>query len=279
MKFNLSVLIDNTAASIRGLAAEWGLSIYIESDGKSCVFDTGASPMLVRNAAVLDIDLGDIDVVALSHGHWDHTGGLVALAQLHQGAGSDLMLHTHPDAWLDRYAGTLPGNVRSLSTLCTRAVCAESFTINDMADPQEILPGITLTGFIPRNHPLEDTGIASFLDAALRIPDPLRDDQALVIDGAEGLTVVLGCCHAGLINTIEYVKELFPGRSVHRILGGLHLHSASRERLEATASYITSLDIREVYAGHCTGWHAANFLFATCGTTIHPMFAGLSIGN
>jgi 7,8-dihydropterin-6-yl-methyl-4-(beta-D-ribofuranosyl)aminobenzene 5'-phosphate synthase len=119
--------------------------------------------------------------------------------------------------------------------------------------PTEVLEGIFVTGEIPRRNTFEDTGGRFFLDATCARPDPLLDDQALFFDTTEGLVVLLGCGHAGVVNTLEYVQRLTGGRPIHAILGGLHLLTASPERMEKTIAAFRRLDIQRQAPAHCTG--------------------------
>jgi 7,8-dihydropterin-6-yl-methyl-4-(beta-D-ribofuranosyl)aminobenzene 5'-phosphate synthase len=119
--------------------------------------------------------------------------------------------------------------------------------------PTEVLDGIFVTGEIPRQNTFEDTGGLFFRDAAGAQPDPLLDDQALYFDTQEGLVVLLGCAHSGVVNTLEYIHHLTGGRPIHTLLGGLHLLMASPERMEKTIAAFRRLDIHRLAPAHCTG--------------------------
>jgi 7,8-dihydropterin-6-yl-methyl-4-(beta-D-ribofuranosyl)aminobenzene 5'-phosphate synthase len=118
------------------------------------------------------------------------------------------------------------------------------------------LEGIFVTGEIPRQNAFENTGGRFFLDAACTRPDPLLDDQALFFDTADGLVVLLGCGHAGVVNTLDYVQRLTDGRPIHTILGGLHLGTASPERIGKTIAAFRRWDLRQLSPCHCTGMSA-----------------------
>ena len=124
-----------------------------------------------------------------------------------------------------------------------------------------IADGVTLTGPIPRVASLEDTGGRFFLDAACTRPDPLTDDQALVLEADRGLIVVLGCGHAGIISTLRYVKELTGGRAIAAVLGGMHLINASAKRIEMTIRELRQLKVQCLAFAHCTGMAATAALW------------------
>lgn len=119
--------------------------------------------------------------------------------------------------------------------------------------PAEIVDGIFVTGEIPRRNNFEDTGGRFFLDEACRQPDPLPDDQALFFDTHKGLVVVLGCGHAGVINTLEHIRTITNNRAVRAVIGGLHLLNASPERINKTLEALRQWDISQIIPGHCTG--------------------------
>jgi len=121
------------------------------------------------------------------------------------------------------------------------------------AKPTEVVDGIFVTGEIPRQNAFEDTGGSFFLDAACARPDTLLDDQALCFDSTEGLVVLLGCAHSGVVNTLEHVRDLAGGRPIHTVLGGMHLHAASPERMEKTIAAFRRLGVQRLAPAHCTG--------------------------
>jgi 7,8-dihydropterin-6-yl-methyl-4-(beta-D-ribofuranosyl)aminobenzene 5'-phosphate synthase len=123
--------------------------------------------------------------------------------------------------------------------------------------PAEILPGVWATRAIPRKSALEDAGGPFYLDPECIRPDVLQDDQALVLEARNGLVVVLGCAHAGVINTLDYVAQLFPGRPMGMVLGGMHLAQAPRARLVHTVEAIRRHNVARIGPAHCTGLAAS----------------------
>jgi len=123
--------------------------------------------------------------------------------------------------------------------------------------PTEIAPGVLITGPIPRITDFEDTGGPFFLDSKAKVLDPMLDDQAMIIDSADGLIVLCGCAHAGVVNTLRYIEQLTGQKKIHAILGGLHLQNVSEERINRTLDALRSYQIQQIGLAHCTGASAA----------------------
>ncbi len=248
----ITVLVENTATG-RGLLGEHGLSYLIEVDEFRLLFDTGQGLTLRHNAKALGISLQNLNAIALSHGHYDHTGGLAVLDFLPE---TDLFLH--PDALKFKYSprGEIGCPVKDKETLKTR-VRRLVWTEN----PTEIIPGVSLTGVIPRHHPLEDTGGGFWQNPTGTLADSLLDDQALFLETPLGLAVVLGCAHAGVINTLDYIAHLTGQQKIYAVIGGMHLLHATSDRLQATLEALAKYDVQLLGANHCTGMAATAFLW------------------
>jgi 7,8-dihydropterin-6-yl-methyl-4-(beta-D-ribofuranosyl)aminobenzene 5'-phosphate synthase len=252
----ISVLADNQAAD--GLVAEHGLSFLIETESARVLFDTGQGTALVPNAARLGIELGGIDHLVLSHGHYDHTGGVLPVLQ----RSPQISVHLHPAAGRLRY-GLVAGEVRPIhmprSTL-TALVSLPSGAIHHVSLAGQIAPGIGVTGFIPRETTFEDTGGPFYLDPEGWRPDPLEDDQALYLDMTAGLVVCVGCGHAGLVNTLRWALRSSGARRIRAVLGGFHLAAASEWRLQQTGAAMRAMAPDIVVPCHCTGERAVTAL-------------------
>jgi 7,8-dihydropterin-6-yl-methyl-4-(beta-D-ribofuranosyl)aminobenzene 5'-phosphate synthase len=250
----ITVLVNNIMPA--GLIAEHGLSFWLEYAGKHILFDTGQTDALTKNAERLDIDLSKTDGVVLSHGHYDHTGGLEAVLALAPNAA----VYLHPAAPKVRYScppAKTPKDISMPPEACQKI--AEQVSKGNVvytAKPETICPGVTVTGTIPRITDYEDTGGPFYLDKDGTTFDPLEDDQALIITTAKGLVVILGCAHAGVINTLEYVTAL-NRRPVYALLGGTHLRAASKERMQKTFDALENHTIQKIAPCHCTGDDAA----------------------
>jgi 7,8-dihydropterin-6-yl-methyl-4-(beta-D-ribofuranosyl)aminobenzene 5'-phosphate synthase len=255
----ITVLVENTASG-RGLLAEHGLSFWIELGSRRILFDAGQSDILFHNASILGIDLRTAEALVLSHGHYDHVGGLKKALELAPG----VQVYLHPRALEAKFAcrseqSRSIGMEREMPQVLDRRIRdgLGSFTTG----PVEIFPGVWATGEIPRRSALEDTGGPFYLDPSGTRPDELWDDQALVLETPDSLVVILGCAHAGVINTLDYIAELFPSRPIRTVLGGMHLGRASRARVAHTIMALCGHNVQRIGPPHCTGQEASDGLW------------------
>jgi 7,8-dihydropterin-6-yl-methyl-4-(beta-D-ribofuranosyl)aminobenzene 5'-phosphate synthase len=272
---SLSVLVDNTATE--GLSSEHGLSFWIEYNGKRVLFDTGQSDLVVQNAEKLNIDLSQTDAIILSHGHYDHTGGLKAVLDKAPNA----VIYLHPDAPKIRYSrkhGKPPRQISMPQECCQslsdavpkgKVVCTEK--------PERIYPGVMTTSTIPRMMKYEDTGGAFYTDSECTIADEITDDQALLIETPQGLVVILGCAHSGVVNTLHYAAKLTGQDHIYAIIGGMHLLNASDERIEKTIEMLKEYDLQKIGLAHCTGDKAAEKMMVAFPKQCFNCFAGSRI--
>jgi len=244
------MLVENSVAG-RSVRAEHGLSYFIRTGRHCLLFDTGQSELLRDNAREIGISLEAVECIALSHGHYDHAGGLSAVRTLAPGA----RLFLHPAALAPRFAGNPDGTSRAVGIPepSLHAIQNAGERVVWTTRPTELVDGVFVTGEIPRQTSYEDTGGAFFLDEVCTQRDPLVDDQALFFDTQEGTVVLLGCAHAGVVNTLSYIRHLTGGRPIHTVLGGMHLLYADANRIERTFAAFRELDIRQLGPAHCTG--------------------------
>ena len=259
-------LVDTLAGP--GYMSEFGLSLFIEASGRRILFDTGASEALVPNAARMGVDLNSITDIVLSHGHYDHTGGLAKLVPpphtpAYVGRGiTEPCWSLHDDGTKHRI--TMPHESQAVLTKC-RVHEIDAFT--------EIHPGMFLTGPIPRESG-EDCGGHFFSDESCMTPNLIPEEQALLL--ASGV-LITGCCHAGIINTVEACRKAFSDIAIRTIIGGLHLWHASEERLERTAAYLASLNLDRLVLMHCTGENAVEYLRSRLKFEVAALSVGQSL--
>lgn len=252
-KLGITVLSEDTAGG-RGLLAEHGVAFWVKADSRCILFDTGQGMVISHNAEALGIDLSTADDVVISHGHYDHVGGLPDVLERLQKAN----LYVHPAAFEAKFAKAADGAGQPAGSPITDADAIRSRVADVVltTGPTQVTDGVWVTGEIPRRSGFEDTGGPFYLDEGCTVPDPLVDDQALYVESREGVVVLLGCAHAGLVNTLDYVAELAGCDRIHAVLGGMHLLNASEERIAASLKSLERYDVQHIGAAHCTGLRA-----------------------
>jgi 7,8-dihydropterin-6-yl-methyl-4-(beta-D-ribofuranosyl)aminobenzene 5'-phosphate synthase len=248
----IQILVDNSSVSDE-LERGHGFAAFVETEEGSLLFDTGPDARVMRNAERLGVDWSTVQGIVLSHGHYDHTGGLVDV--MAATAGQEAPVFMHPAALRSRYSireGETPRWI-GITDSAARALEQHKGRVRLVEDPREVLPGVWASGEIPRRTDFEDVGGPFFLDADRSIPDGIPDDMALYLESGDELVVLVGCAHAGIVNSIEYARELLPGRAVTAVLGGMHLVHASPGRIERTRDYLRELPLRQLAPMHCSG--------------------------
>jgi 7,8-dihydropterin-6-yl-methyl-4-(beta-D-ribofuranosyl)aminobenzene 5'-phosphate synthase len=266
----ITILVDNKADD--GLVAEHGLSVWVEVAGRRLLFDTGQGPALAGNAGKLGVALLATDTLVLSHGHYDHTGGVPLVIENAPAA----QVYCHPAVTTQRYSirngAAKPIGMPESARSALERVLPER--LHWTTQPIEVAPGIGLTGPIPRLRDYEDVGGPFFVDGEGKHSDPIDDDLALWLRTDRGLVVVVGCSHAGVINTLKYAQRLSGASRIHAVLGGFHLGEASETRVSRTMGALMALGPDLIVPCHCTGELAVEKLRQTFGERVRLGSAG-----
>ena len=254
MTFRITILCDNTVGPLSGTLGEHGFAALVEHSQGALLFDTGQGGTLLPNARRMGKDLHKVETVVLSHGHYDHTGGLLPLLQ---GGGGKRLL-AHPGIFAPRYRVKDTGEAVSIGIPCSEEELRATGAHCDWSvEFREIAPHLALTGQIPRVTPFETGDQGIYLDREGVKVDTVPDDQSLVMISPKGLVLLLGCCHAGVINTIEAARRHTGVEQVYAIVGGTHLGFCIHEQLAATVKAMRSFGVKKICASHCTGFGAA----------------------
>jgi len=267
----ITILVDNTTSK-QNLLTEHGLSLWIEYGDKHILFDAGQSDILFHNAEILGVDLTRTDVIILSHGHYDHTGGLCAVLELAPRS----VIYIHPGTIKPKYS-CKELKVRSIGMPEAAKQAIKNHNVVWTEKPVQLCKGVTLTGQIPRRNCFEDVGGAFFVDENCHKKDSLLDDQAIFFETKQGLVVLLGCAHAGVVNTLDYVIKLTNRRNIYAIIGGMHLINANLTRIKNTIEAFKKYDIQKIMPLHCTGQEAAEKIKKTFGEKYVSSEAGAQI--
>jgi len=249
----LTVLVDNNTLIDRYFQSEPGLSLLIEDHGRTILFDCGYSDLFLKNALKMGLSLSDLEFVILSHGHMDHTWGLEALTRhfcelrLEGRPCPRPALVAHPAAFTSISLDDCP----EIGSLLEPGKLARHYDLMLDATPLTISERLLFLGEIPRRHKFELTdGIG--IKEGEKGTDRIMDDSALVYSGSEGLVIITGCSHAGICNIVDHAMALTGESRIADIIGGLHLLSPSRERLEGTVEYLRQVAPRALSPCHCT---------------------------
>lgn len=255
MSLRVTILCDNSVGPLSGTIGEHGYAALIEADdGEAVLFDTGQGFALLHNARRMGKDLARVKKVVISHGHYDHTGGLLPLLQEH-GAKT---VYGDERLFTPRYRIKDSGECIDIGIPFTREELEKNgATFALSADFRTIAPGIHLTGEVPRLTSYEKGDQGLFFDCTGQKPDTTPDDQSMIIETTNGLLVLLGCCHAGLINTLEHIAGLTGRRDFYAVIGGTHLGFSGREQLDRSIAALRKYGIRKLAVSHCTGFTAA----------------------
>ena len=280
MTSKITVVIDNSVpiGARAPFLAEHGLSMLLETGGERLLLDTGQSAAILHNLGLLGVAPSSIDLIAISHGHYDHTGGLYPLLQH---AAKAMPIYLHSDAFQARFS-VGHGSRKFVGIPYPQALLtALGADWQWVREPLELRPGVWLSGSVPRTTEFE-TGDARLVVAdattACDCQDALRDDMAFFVASERGLVVISGCTHAGLVNMVRYGLQVTGCTHLHGWIGGTHLGPVGKQQQEATIAALQGFEPDFVAANHCTGFammarlqqvFGERFIAAGVGTAIN----------
>ena len=250
----VTVLVDNNTIIDRYLLGEPGVSFYIREGGKNILFDVGYSDVFITNARKLGISLYDVDYLAISHGHLDHTWGLGPMIRMYSEAMIEKIgfrkpvLIAHPQTFESKYYGN-----EVIGSVISEKILGDFFDMSLKREPFWITEGLVFLGEIERTNSFENKkSIGKRVVQGIKEPDFLRDDTALVYKSDKGLVIITGCSHSGMCNIINYAKKVCNDDRIADVIGGLHLLNPEIETLELTKEFIRQAGVKKLHACHCT---------------------------
>jgi len=269
MSVEILILVDN-AAGDETLQAEHGLSMLISGPGQRVLFDAAATAeTLLANARALGAELGGLDAAIISHGHQDHTGGLVAVVE--QQPGLDIYVHS---AAFNRRWSDHPGRpLRDVS--CPHSIerlYQAGAAVHSVTHPERLADWLVVSG--PIGGPKHGRDIFVVRKAGEMVVDGFEDEMFLLARGQHGWVVVTGCCHRGLKNTLRTARFLARAEPLVALVGGLHLSHANPTELAEVVELLGEYGVVDVYPCHCTGARAMEFLHDSLPGHVHPLAAG-----
>jgi 7,8-dihydropterin-6-yl-methyl-4-(beta-D-ribofuranosyl)aminobenzene 5'-phosphate synthase len=276
MTLQLDIVCENTVGRPIPAYGEHGFACLLQTPAGRWLFDTGSGETLLTNLDALDLEVRNLDGIILSHGHYDHCGGLLKLLR----TTGPRRIYAHPGIFGERFWKgqheqrniSLPFSRAELEDAGAEFVLMQEFT--------ELAPGIHFSGQIPRIESLESGDphlVTRSVSGDAWAIDKFSDDAALAMETAKGLVILLGCAHAGLINTLEWFRYNLGDRRIHAIVGGTHLGPAGDEQFAATVAYLKKLEFDRLGVSHCTGQirsaqlyahFPSKVFFASVGTTL-----------
>lgn len=251
----LKVLMDNNTIIDRYFYGEPGVSYLIEDNDIRILFDMGYSDAFIKNAQKLNENLLNLDYLVVSHGHIDHTWGLVPLVQMYTEARIEGLKHkipsmvAHPEAFLYKeYKG-----VEEIGSILDQEKLGKHFKMELTRKPMWLTDNIVFLGEIERINDFENTEpLGSYQKDGVMHEDNLIDDSALACKTPEGLVIITGCSHAGICNIVEQAKRICGDDRVVDIIGGFHLLDPGKKQMDGTKDYFNSTKIKTAHACHCT---------------------------
>jgi 7,8-dihydropterin-6-yl-methyl-4-(beta-D-ribofuranosyl)aminobenzene 5'-phosphate synthase len=254
------------------------IRVFSEDKAHCVLFDTGISPNgVVENAERMGINLSEVECVVLSHGHYDHFGGLLSAVKAVNKA--DLPIIVHKNMFATRGSAGAKGTVRQYPEFPQAAQLSPTHLVSTKKPSLTADGMVCITGEIPRKTSFETgyTRHRAFVSGAWQ-PDPrIMDERAVAINiRGKGLVVLSGCAHAGIINTVTYAQQIMGTDKVYAVMGGFHLAGKEFEnRIQPTIEELKRINPELIVPSHCTGWKA----MCAIAKTLPEAFVWNSVGN
>ncbi|MFP4105121.1 MAG: MBL fold metallo-hydrolase [Phycisphaerae bacterium] len=269
MPCELTVLVENTALQPE-LACEHGLSMLLEAEGLRVLIDTGRSARApAGNAERLGVDLASVDATVLTHGHYDHSGGLPLLMERCDRP----VLYAHPNAFAQRWSDKPDQPRKDVSCPHSlQSLVDAGMRFRPVTEPTRLAEGLILSGPIGGDYSTPESFLIRSAGRLQR--DDFSDELCVLARGTDGWAVITGCCHRGVRNTLQAARALVQDEPLTALIGGLHLRSSSREEIAAQAELIRASGIARVFPCHCTGDHAIRTLSEELPGRVTPIRGG-----
>ena len=259
----LTVLADNNTFISRYFLAEPALSLFIQVQGRKILLDCGFSDVFLRNAGTAGLDLLQLDTIAFSHGHLDHTWGMTELVRMYARAALEGRPHKRPQvlAHPRTFESVMDERGVDQGSMLSKDKVEQHFPLKLSTTPVYITPGLVWLGEIPRITSFESRKALGWKTDDSR-PDYVPDDTALAYISPEGLVIVTGCSHSGICNIVHHARQVTGEDRVVDIIGGLHLQSPDGEQLTGTIDFLKTLNLTDLHACHCTDFYSRTALAA-----------------
>lgn len=272
----VTVMMDNSVPiKMRSpFRAEHGFSLLLEEGDRKILFDTGQTGAVVHNLSLMHVSPADIDILVLSHGHYDHSGGLLSFLQHGQ---KRYPLYAHSGIFGPRFSVSKDSRTFVGIPYVKEQLSALGADWRLGTEPLQIAPGLWFSGQIPRRTDFEtgDTRLVTCCGEE-ECPDKIIDDISLYHISDKGLVVIGGCTHSGLVNTVSYGLELTGAKRLYGWIGGTHLGPVSGDQQAKTLDRLQEYQPEFVMAGHCTGFTMMAELHRRFGEKFIPAFVSAS---
>lgn len=273
----VKVLLENTKPENSKLCSEHGLSLLIKKDDKRILFDTGGPKgCAIQNAYILGEDLSNLDAVVISHGHNDHTGGLLNFFELND----NTQVYLKKEALNPFYS--LKSSNRKFIGMDDQIAEKYLDRLKFVNTTIEVIPGIFVVPNIHKKFPIPSSNSNLLTENENGIVEDIFSHELFMIIKEENLVILSGCAHNGVKNIISTAKDVFPDMGIKTIIGGFHLQAGSSALLQAKdeeiydiAQFLMHENVKRIVTGHCTGVKGFNFLKSILKDKIERIYSGM----